>query len=59
MQATLKIGRAGQIVIPNAVREAMGLKSGDIIVVDILGKAQKMVEREASQGNPEGLPSTA
>ena len=59
MQATLKIGRAGQIVIPTTTREAMGLKTGDIIVVDILGKASRIAEQETNQGNPEGLPSIA
>ena len=59
MQATLKLGRAGQVVIPAAVREALGLTSGDIIIVDVLGKVQKLSEQEANQGNPKGLPSTA
>jgi len=58
MQATLKLGRAGQVVIPAAVREALGLESGDIIIVDVMGKVQKLGQ-EANQGNPEGLPSTA
>ena len=59
MQATVKIARAGQIVIPTTVREAMGLKPGDLIIVDILGKAPRVAEQEANQGNPEGLPSVA
>lgn len=59
MQATLKLGRAGQVVIPAAVREALGLKSGDIVIVDVVGKVQKPIEQEANQGNPEGLPSVA
>ena len=59
MQATLKLGRAGQVVIPAAAREALGLKSGDIIIVDVIGKVQKPIEQEANQGNPEGLPSVA
>lgn len=58
MQATLKLGRAGQVVIPAAVREALGLESGDIITVDVIGKVQKLGQ-EANQGNPKGLPSTA
>ncbi len=58
MQATVKIARAGQIVIPTTIREAMGLKHGDLIIVDIIGKAPR-AEQEANQGNPEGLPSVA
>ena len=59
MQATLKLGRAGQVVIPAAVREAFGLTSGDIIIVDVLGKVQKLAEQEANQGNREGIPGSA
>jgi len=59
MQATLKLGRAGQVVIPAAVREALGLKSGDIIIVDVLGKVPKLGEQEANQGNREGVPGSA
>jgi AbrB family looped-hinge helix DNA binding protein len=59
MQATLKLGRAGQVVIPAAVREALGLTSGDIIIVDVLGKVQKLAEQEANQGNREGIPGSA
>ena len=55
MQATVKMARAGQVVIPIEVREAMGLKAGDLIVIDVMGKVPKMkVVQE--QGNAEGLP---
>jgi AbrB family looped-hinge helix DNA binding protein len=54
MQATVKIARAGQVVIPIEVREAMGLKAGDLIVIDVMGKVPKMSVQE--QGNAEGLP---
>ena len=47
MQATVKVARAGQVVIPTVVREAMDIKPGDIIIIDILGKAPKAIE----QGN--------
>jgi AbrB family looped-hinge helix DNA binding protein len=57
MQATVKIARAGQVVIPIEVREAMGLKAGDLIVIDVMGKVPKMNVQE--QGNAEGLPVQA
>jgi AbrB family looped-hinge helix DNA binding protein len=57
MQATVKIARAGQVVIPIEVREAMGLKAGDLIVIDVMGKVPKMSVQE--QGNAEGLPVRA
>ena len=41
MQATVKMARAGQVVIPIEVREALGLKGGDLIVIDVLNKVEK------------------
>jgi AbrB family looped-hinge helix DNA binding protein len=41
MQATVKMARAGQVVIPIEVREALGLKGGDLIVIDVLSKVEK------------------
>ena len=57
MQATVRMLRAGQVVIPNEVREAMGLKPGDLITIDVMSKAQKAVSQE--QGNSESLPCPA
>jgi AbrB family looped-hinge helix DNA binding protein len=41
VQATVKMARAGQVVIPIEVREALGLKGGDLIVIDVLSKVEK------------------
>ena len=49
MQATVKITRGGQVSIPYEIREAMGLKPGDLIIVDIVRK----IIPEAEQGNAE------
>jgi AbrB family looped-hinge helix DNA binding protein len=49
MQATVKMSRAGSVVIPIEVRESLGLKSGDLIVIDVLNKVHKMEANE--QGN--------
>jgi AbrB family looped-hinge helix DNA binding protein len=46
MQATVKMARAGQVVIPIEVREAMGLKGGDLIVIDVLSKVEKAGSQE-------------
>ena len=53
MQATVKIARAGQVVIPIEVREALGLKPGDLIVIDVIGKVPKIDTQE--QGNGKGV----
>ena len=50
MQATVKMSRAGSIVIPIEVRESLGLKSGDLIVIDVLNKVQKMSMQEQGNG---------
>jgi len=49
MQATVKIARAGQIVIPIEIREALDLNPGDLIVIDVISKVQKAKSQE--QGN--------
>jgi AbrB family looped-hinge helix DNA binding protein len=53
MQATVKMARAGQVVIPIEVREALGLAAGDLIVIDVMGKVQKPSLQE--QGNARGV----
>jgi AbrB family looped-hinge helix DNA binding protein len=53
MQATVKMARAGQVVIPIEVREALGLQGGDLIVIDVISKVAKAQMQE--QGNAEGV----
>lgn len=50
MQATVKMSRAGSVVIPIEVREALGLKSGDLIVIDVMNKVPKMSMQEQGNG---------
>ena len=57
MQATVRMARAGQVVIPIEVREALELKPGDLIVIDVLGKAQKVIQQEL--GNSKRSPVLA
>jgi AbrB family looped-hinge helix DNA binding protein len=45
------MARAGQVVIPVEIREAMGLAAGDLVTIDVMGKAQKIAEQE--KGNAE------
>ena len=55
MQTTVKMTRGGQVVIPYQIREAMGLKQGDLIEIDVMRKIRPEIE----QGNAEGsLPVT-
>jgi AbrB family looped-hinge helix DNA binding protein len=53
MQATVKMARAGQVVIPIEVREALGLQGGDLIVIDVISKVEKAKLPE--QGNDEAV----
>jgi len=48
MQATVRMTRNGQVSIPIEIREALDLKKGDLIVIDVLGTAKstaKLAER--------------
>jgi len=58
MQATVRMARAGQVIIPIEVREAMELKAGDLIVIDVIGKTSKIIA-EQERGNAEALPVQA
>lgn len=53
MQATVRMARAGQVVIPIEIREALGLEAGDLIVIDVVSKVQKASSQE--QGNAQGV----
>jgi AbrB family looped-hinge helix DNA binding protein len=53
MQATVKMALAGQVVIPIEVREALGLQGGDLVVIDVINKVEKVGLKE--QGNAEAL----
>ena len=53
MQATVRMSRAGSVVIPIEIREALGLKTGDLITIDVLNKVPKMSVQE--QGNDKAL----
>ena len=35
------MARAGQVIIPIEVRQAMGLESGDLIIIDVISKIPK------------------
>lgn len=50
MQATVKMSRAGSVVVPIEVREALGLNPGDLIVIDVMGKVPKMSVQEQGNG---------
>jgi AbrB family looped-hinge helix DNA binding protein len=45
MQAIVKMTRGGQVVIPIELREAMGLKQGDLIEIDVIRKIKPEVEQ--------------
>jgi len=53
MQATVKVSRAGSVVIPIEVREALGIRPGDLIVIDVLNRVVRMEAKE--QGNGKAL----
>ena len=36
MQATVRLGRSGQIVVPLSIRQIMNMAEGDIITIDVL-----------------------
>jgi AbrB family looped-hinge helix DNA binding protein len=55
MQTTVRMTRGGQVVIPIELRDAMGLKPGDLIEIDVIRKVIPVAE----QGNGEGFPVLA
>ena len=59
MQATVRMTRNGQVSIPIEIREALDLKSGDLIIIDVIGNARKIQSQIGEQGNAEALPMPA
>jgi len=35
MMATVKVRKKGQVTIPENIREVMGIREGDILVIDV------------------------
>ncbi len=56
MQATTKISKNGQVTIPMEIREILGLKHGDYVTFDIIGKPEKIGQK---QGNEYETPCLA
>jgi len=57
MQATVRMTRSGQVSIPIEIREALDLKPGDLIIIDVIGDARKVQSQMVGeQGNAEALP---
>jgi AbrB family looped-hinge helix DNA binding protein len=44
MQATVRMTRNGQVSIPIEIRETLDLKTGDLIVIDVLGTAKSIAK---------------
>ncbi len=59
MQATVRMTRNGQVSIPIEIREALDLKPGDLIVIDVIGNARKIQSQIGEQGNAEALHTPA
>ncbi|MCP1391259.1 MAG: AbrB/MazE/SpoVT family DNA-binding domain-containing protein [Methanothrix harundinacea] len=57
MQATVKVTRNGQVSIPSTVRDVMGIKEGDVVVIDVLSIVKKG-RVSSEEGNGKAL-STA
>ena len=59
MQATVRMTRSGQVSIPIEIREALDLKPGDLIIIDVIGDARKVQSQMGEQGNAEGFTVNA
>lgn len=57
MQAIAKMTKAGQISIPIEIRNLLGLKGGDYVLVDVIQK-QGSEKQIAEQGN-DNVPCAA
>jgi AbrB family looped-hinge helix DNA binding protein len=44
MKLKVKVGPKGQIVIPKHVRESLGIRSGDEVLIEIEGKKATTIE---------------
>ena len=53
MQTITRLSRRGQVVIPNEIREAMGLEFGDLLVIDVLEKVPKRNSKERRKNEGE------
>jgi AbrB family looped-hinge helix DNA binding protein len=52
MQATGKISKNGQVTIPREIREIMGLEHGDYVTYEIIGKPEKIGQRQGNREAP-------
>ena len=55
MQAIAKMSSQGQVTIPREIREVLGLKPGDYIALDIIGRQLVAVEM-IEKGNANSVP---
>ena len=53
-----KLGEKGQVVIPAEMREALGLKPGDAVIVRLEGKSVRITTRHALIEELEGAFAT-
>lgn len=51
----VKLGKKGQIVIPKALRESMGIKIGDLLLVTAEGDRISIIPPEKYAGATKGL----
>ena len=51
MQTITRLSRRGQVVIPNEIREAMGLEFGDLLAIDVLEKVPKRTDSKERRKN--------
>jgi AbrB family looped-hinge helix DNA binding protein len=49
MQATVKMAKSGQVVIPIEIREALGLAPGDLVVIDVIMRVERKTKIEKSK----------
>lgn len=49
MQVIAKMSSKGQIAIPQAVREVLGICKGDLVLIDVIGPQERKLGQK--QGN--------
>jgi len=52
MRITVKVTKSGQVSIPADIRRYLEIKEGDLIELDVLGKASKNGMRNLGSENP-------